>query len=124
MNVASRELCKELCELSGWDYSVAWSRLTDTPDGREDWMLGTPHSQAIEIYPAYDLGYLLRKLKSHLADNQWLDIRINERNKAGYVGAYGTWEQGHLEYLEASTPEDAAAKLAVELFKQGVLTKS
>lgn len=118
MNVASLELCKELYELSGWE------------DGaRLPWYCWIEAHQEYDIdngrpeFPAYELGYLLRKIKNQLTKNQWLDIRVNEKSTDGYVGAYGTWEQGHLEHLEAAIPEDAAARLAIELFKQGILER-
>lgn len=69
--------------------------------------------------PAYDLGYLLRKLKQGLKyglDDIGIDLALDQ------------WEARHKALgtptiCEACTPEDAAAKLAVELFKQGILTK-
>ena len=114
MNVASPELCKELFKISGWDYSVAWSRLSDPPDGREDWMLGTPHSQAIERYPAYDLGYLLRKLHEPIGRLLFVPKSNN---------TWGLWAD-NMDAINAETPEDAACKLAIELFKRGILLKS
>jgi hypothetical protein len=60
--------------------------------------------------PAYDLGYLLRKLPQPYS-----------------IMAYSTGRlvavQGEVT-ATADTPEDAAAKLAIELFKQGILTRS
>lgn len=112
MNVASLELCKELYELSGWDDTAR--RHPSVHDKREDWP------------PAYTLGYLLRKLSQaeigvsiryvdspHGVDlREWLHKFI----------AYAPWmAQG--DYPFADIPEDAAAKLAIELFKQGVLKK-
>lgn len=115
MNVASLEFCKELYELSGWDGTY----FLYTKNGR----VSTVASMfAHKPTPAYDLGYLLRKMP---------EVRLE------------TWHNGHvvikhftsngvpekLERLgkhvtsEADNPEDAACKLAIELFKQGVLKK-
>lgn len=100
MNVANLELCKELFKLSGWPVGIhlgEWEDLT----------------------PQYDLGFLLRKLppvvtlKSR-AGGRWscsiLTGRINGK----------TIEKIELDKL-ANTPENAACKLAIELFKQGVV---
>lgn len=100
MNVANLDLCRELYELSGW---------TDNDHHR---YLGEG-----EEIPAYDLGYLLRKLQPfNAADLQWLGGKW-----AAQAVIFGT--QPKSERTEADTPEDAACKLAIELFKQGVLTK-
>lgn len=112
MNVASLDLCRELYELSGWkDISyVYWS------NGAR----GLVDSQRLvfeklDNTPAYDLGYLLRKLQEN--DNNCL---------VGWIA--GNWESSfyndkHHKREVADTPEDAAASLAVSLFKQNILTK-
>lgn len=59
----------------------------------------------------YSLSFLLRKLPTGMY------LRINEK---GYsVNIYGSYDKKY-HYL-ADTPEDAACKLLIELFKQGVL---
>lgn len=74
-------------------------------------------------YPAYDLGYLLRKLPETMERIYHLTLtRAGEGDyswRCGYVD--GTFIEGPSIY--ADTPEDAACKLAIELFKQGVLRK-
>lgn len=100
-DIASFELCKELYELSGWE-SGQWVNVnTGTKlDGR---------------YPAYDLGYLLRKLPT-------TEI-YHGRNKTGDYKAEWRFYGGDSKVIRfwAATPEDAACKLAIELFKQGIL---
>lgn len=99
INVASLELCRELYELSGWE---------DGYESTMDWHQPVDGSRGA---PAYDLGYLLRKLP------------LGElRNRDGL---YSAWQNNSANVAPqyAETPEDAACKLAIELFKQGVLTK-
>lgn len=115
MNVASLELCKELYELSGWtkpkdDDEWHWESVTT-----EKW-----------IAPKYDLGYLLRKLPS-LPDPEFGEeesyyphvVNLQTHSMAGYFdedfSLWGEWT------ATALTPEDAACKLAIELWKQGIL---
>lgn len=108
MNVASLNLCKELYELSGW------LKGTD-----KFWFESNSKSQLINKpfkpngfneenrYPAYDLGYLLKKL-----------------NKIGVSlsGSGDRWSASSGEvYAVAKKPTDCVTKLAIELFKQGVL---
>ena len=111
MNVASLDLCKELYELSGW---MGESRYIWTLDGRS---IPTERLKTIEEIdvPAYDLGYLLRKLppKSRifkLAENQ-------------YGCAYGGLNQR--QYMSrADTPENVACLLAIKLLEEGILMRS
>lgn len=93
---ASPELCKTLYELSGWEPSPGVTK------GDNHW-------------PAYNLGYLLRKLPEQVELKSYFD---------------GSWDCRHIDTDEAwgvngrmngDTPEDATAKLAIELFKQGIL---
>jgi hypothetical protein len=82
-NVASKELSRELWELSSWPHDVAYG---------------------------YSLGYLLRKLHSP-------SLQLETTPS-------GRWVCRSIQYLNqqvADTPEDAAVKLAILLFKQGVL---
>lgn len=142
MTVASLELCKELYELSGWEFTggglyipLSWWRDR-----------GRPHESPVERYklsarqviaPAYSLGYLLRELpkpEDFDADQTYklLDCGVPDYLFLGYLGrALNSWvcqyqiDESPIDGLasEADTPEDAACKLAIELFKQGVLTK-
>lgn len=106
MNVASLELCKELYELSGW----WWDTST-----RHYVMPAKNKGQGEVRRPAYSLGFLLTKLPpesniSHIGD-KW------------YIAKHYLQGEGFRSIEEtADTPEDAACKLAIELFKQGVLS--
>lgn len=116
MNVASLDLCKELYKLSGWR------------DGGFEY---TPYGDVIKVsgvsfkaektgfYPAYDLGYLLRKLpKEYGGDSLGLVVIDPE-----FGSRDGMWECGYEQFFcNADTPEDAAAKLCIELIKQKVIT--
>jgi hypothetical protein len=114
MNVASRELCEELYELSGWTSQAyesggiekAWR---PTPlISAENYRLITIGPNTPEDIPAYGLGYLLRKLPEismlWQQDGKW----------------HCDLEDAYM--CEAHTPEDAACKLCIELFKQGILS--
>lgn len=107
MNVASLELSKELYELSGW---IAGEFKRDN-DG----------IYRLETVPRYSLSYLLGQLPpcgfNH--KDRAVGLRLNRRLTendwwVGYPGVFA---------VSADTPENAAAKLAIELFKQGVLEK-
>lgn len=109
MNVASLENCKELYELSGWETS----RDRYYPDRKPQLAIG-PFGAKLPstAIPAYDLGYLLRKLPS--------GVTLFSNSNGGDPNDYSIkYENG--EWITADTPEDAACKLAIELFKQGVL---
>lgn len=119
MHKASLELSRELYELSGWEGNDRWY-MTD-PGGK---VIGTAtprifkHDRDYENgyrtdTPAYDLGYLLRMLPPFTAV-QKSDVDFN---------ANFAHNDGKLEVFRADTPEDAACRLAIELFKQGILTK-
>jgi len=111
MNVASLELCKELYDLSAWETEYGWMKFGKHLSGnRTTW---TIDARDISDFPAYDLGYLMRKLPP--ATN----IFITGRD---YGAKEGNFSKKHRMFF-ADTPEDAAAKLAIELFKQGILTK-
>lgn len=110
MNVASVDLCKELFELSGWNN-----------DGSEY------RGGSSECWPdgllRYDLGYLLRKLPYRTCIERlpfyyvaWI-YESGSGESEDYDDEYDTHAQ------HANTPDDAVCKLAIELFKQGILTK-
>lgn len=116
MNVASLENCKELYELSGWE----------TGDSPDCWYW-KKQSFARHVCPAYNLGFLLRKLPySHKGVNLELVPRFDGTWFIGYAAGkefLATDPQDKYLWAEADTPENATCKLAIELFKQGVLTK-
>lgn len=129
MNVASLELCKELYELSGLNDTFFIHQLQfkdDTPTRKMivvDRETGHCGSHDHKETPAYDLGYLLRKLPwgveitqtDPATENPWLARYFSDKDGITALVPH---------HLYADTPEDAAVKLAIELFKQGVLKHS
>lgn len=112
MNVASLELSKELYGLSGWEdtthtlYMNVTGQVSPVPRGEGGWC------------PAYDLGYLLRKLPRRTTPGKkTFDLCV--------IGTgWSAWYEGtKLEGVSNDSPEDAATMLAIELFKHGVLKK-
>ena len=109
MSYASHNLCTELFELSDW--GKYW-----TDESRDNGI------------PAYDLSYLLRKLP---VEHKEATLKLSAFTLDGKSFYYADYE--HVPELDpswdvfntqpADTPEDAAAKLAIELFKRGVLSK-
>lgn len=130
MTVASLELCKELYELGGWDdVEHSYTRGGDIVHNKLD---GT--YEQVGICPAYDLGYLLRKLLPYVAKSKYeikfLTLVYASKADGGWICDYkavmsNNWlhEGNRAKLTEADTPEDAACKLAIELFKQNILTK-
>ncbi len=103
MNVASLELCKELYELSEWNDPDAPSEYSDDHKFQ---------------YSRYTLGYLLRKLPKGCS------VYYIHNKDDFYTSEYKHDKAGFLtQGTGADTPEDAACKLAIELFKQKVLVK-
>lgn len=127
MYVASLEPCAKLYELSGWcDSGYCWA------EAAKGWKL--EHCNPFDNYgmtkqwgcvTAYDLGYLLRRLPA----GTYVRKNIQEPQKSGgnYKGKFTASVNSRAtlkNYNEyADTPEDATAKLCIELFKQGILTK-
>lgn len=134
MNVASLKLCEKLYKLSGWqgaeqaeedtegnlwfNSSVGWqlvadARFTALVDEPGDWL------------PAYDAGYLLRKFPRNIQIDEsigWLTLAGNaELWQCGYLMDGGYMGTRFNDF--GNTPEDALCKLAIELFKEGVLDK-
>lgn len=120
MNVASSELCRTLQELSGWGGThFAWYWQQSEAGGFDTSDLAVSCHKRIagckSSEPAYDLGYLLLKLPNY--QDGYLTI---------YVQPTGDWEAqyGHSKLnCCADTPEDAACKLVIELFKQNILKR-
>lgn len=141
MTTATLDLCKELYELSGWEcdwFWVGWSaQEMDYPD---DWNWRETHAEqqgfysmdgSIEakfkqedrLYPAYNLGYLLRKLPPFLfsADNRASHLTICA-DQQEWIASYDYNDDELAENINfADTPENALCALAIELFKQKVL---
>src|SRR4051794_11489791 len=121
MNVASLELCRELYELSGWfDSSADYYWHVDYAPHLCNKVVWPEGALGVEIFPAYDLGYLLRKLPStsisHLKNESSM-AKWNGYDTKLPVAQIRNYRQ------EADIPEDAAARLAIELFKQGIIKK-
>jgi hypothetical protein len=116
MAVASFDLCKELYELSGWIYDQHGFWWHD--DSQQPHLCNVNHwpedPLGKELFPPYDLGYLLRKLPE--------GIELTNRN--GWMAKYSEFLPSRNQVIHADTPEDAACKLAVELFKQDILKKA
>lgn len=124
MNVASLELCRELYELGWWEGTDhAWAYHTNERH-LVHLEAGYGVGENWDYAPAYDLGYLLRKLPREVHANQ---LQLTWNSNTGYE----QWECGYIYIRDYEfdpmcwddTPEDAVAKLAIELFKQGVLTR-
>lgn len=122
MNTASLENCKKLYELSGWDDTYwIWSysrvgeevslHVRDTDLELSDYQ---------EAYPAYDAGYLLRKLQPVTKDHGRLFVTTRDKGDwtAGFSGTYDRW---HDDKGFGDIPEDAVCLLAIKLFEEGNL---
>lgn len=124
-DVASRELCEELYELSGWNEAHLWHiQFSNKPDGGAHWVLAPQEmTTALASCPAYSLGYLLRKLPegTTLRRNKAKPRKKSNWRGEWVVGIYGLNYAG--VYGAGDSPEEAACKLAIELFKQGILKK-
>lgn len=108
MLVSSLELCKELYRLSGWKDTYHYYDADEFVDTKFHAELMSKNQNC----PAYELGYLLQKLPvgtevRKVLNGYSADPPLKYRTR-GISEVYGT-------------PEDAACKLAIELFKQGVL---
>lgn len=180
MNVADKELCAELYELSGWENNAGtrpddrlklWQQSYSTWEmgqGNPDYETTQPEQRrGIDIgewrvvedmrymlvvasithnpshwydgevqklidasIPAYDLGYVLRKLPAIITDKRqgWTlgsskidDSRYSAYYENDHAQIYGYEADGTMLYSVADTPENAVVKLAIELFKQKVL---
>lgn len=116
MNVAELSLCKELYELSGWWQEDA--RAYGFNKKTQEYVLDyTPSEDYKKHIAAYDLGYLLRKLKGCSIEHQSNGVYAAQPPNYLTIEQRVEWGKG------ATTPEDAAAKLCIELFKQGILQK-
>lgn len=126
MNVADLELCKELYKLSGWiDTEKSWQ-------GAEGHELPMPRTHIYDNHtPAYDLDYLLEKIPHNIYGyslNMWA---YPDENMRGFAFSYyNVLENGGKGAVSKSLPQrgdespaNAACKLAIELFKNGILTK-
>jgi len=125
VNTASLALCKELYELSGWIEVTYEHELVNG----ESYTTTLPvkemeHGDRNTYIPAYDLGFLLEKLPQ----NSWVGY-VDTSGQRGYALAktYAWNEKGtdidRIVQCSADIPEDAACKLAIELFARGILKR-
>jgi hypothetical protein len=126
MNVANRNLCQELYELSGWSEAEFWYAETvgEAPGnwtiGNNRLVIGMTGGQQL---PAYELGEVLRKLPEKIyANDRYYYLTVARHSEGSWYAAYGGKNMLYLK-REKNDPEDALCKLAIELFKQGILTK-
>jgi hypothetical protein len=112
MNVASLEYCKELQDVSHWIHGLNYVWCYKNGEWEVfDMTMRSDYTTGGEVFvPAYDLGYIFRKLPS---------TRLS-KSGIGYRIAYLSHGRERI-MQKADTPEDAACKLAIELFKQGIL---
>lgn len=109
MKVAALELCKELDELSGW-------RTKETLVLNED-------SKTEVVFQMYDLGFLIRKVPGDIDYGYDSTGNLELTFHAG-LGVWSAWYQTEeLPSCQSVSPEDAVAKLAIDLFKQSILIR-
>jgi len=123
MNVASVERCEELYHLSGWNETEYFYQLIEYSDLSSGYFLTNPALEApltAQSYPAYDLGYLLRRLPQ----NTWIGYVDTSRQRGYALATTYAWNTagtdiGKIAECRADTPEDAACLLAIEVLRQG-----
>lgn len=116
-NVASLDNCRELYELSGWEDCYWWYNSLKG----ENPIVATRRLSTKKLVwatiPAYDAGYLLRKLPERTDD-------IRDTVLLGRATDNKGWSAVYRDFCGlGTTPENALAKLCILLFKSGVLTK-
>jgi hypothetical protein len=127
VDVASLELCRELYDLSDWEETgLAYVSLTTG----EQHVIATDYQTPGENWDfdwAYDLSYLLRKLPYKVRDQYqaWVfGFKLMPTASTGWKIWYGEVGTATEMYFKSGdTPEDAAAKLCIELFRQNILKR-
>ena|SRR3990167_2142342 len=124
MNTTSKDISKRLYELSGWgdrcEVYFSWQTkydkvITTKEQGAED-SDGFLRPWAV---PAYNLGFLLRKIPANTSIYDWVQIGKHEKD---YEVSW--WiETDFIDSFSADTPEDAVAKLCIQLFESSILKK-
>lgn len=132
MNVANLELCKELYELSGWLSRPLWTKWHCGElifgKGKEkftgEWhVVETPCWLDKTEVPAYDAGFLLRKLPDGVSLYKGRRGWTLNSGNTFQLNNSSTGNVLRLGNFLSATPENALCKLAIELHKQGVLKK-
>lgn len=136
MNVADLDLCRELYELSGWvspdlyyQYVGGKSSIELAAHGyeKEKWVTGVYDSDVILSLPAYDLGFLIRKLPAlYFEEGEVYQLTLLKGSAVKYQ-AYSLRKKKLVDRFaqvgEEDELENLTAKLAIELFKAGILTR-
>lgn len=123
MQVAKLELCKELFELSGWSTTEkVWFLSANNPTGSL-WRNGELVQDGIECFAAYDAGFLLRKLPDGVSLYKGRRGWTLNSGNTFQLNNISTGNLLRLGNFLSAVPEDALCKLAIELFKQGILKK-
>jgi hypothetical protein len=118
-NVANQELCRELYKLSAWGSNY---ENTASPDYELDWYGANKTYEC----PKYPLGYLLRKLPLVIKQEDQEGFLTMTNDGEDYHFSYGWWfEPDRMDEVEGAdrSPENAVCKLAIQLFKEGILTR-
>lgn len=113
MNVADKDLCQELYELSGWFGDLEWFEALKFSTKPSVWEPVQTDPESKNAIPAYDSGYLLRKLRPVLSE-------LRPDTVSNYWVADNEMIEAEIRETE---PENALTKLAIELIKQGILKK-
>jgi hypothetical protein len=118
--VASLELSKRLYELSGWDDT----RLVHQELNGRRWVV-EDEVALYPSYPAYELGYLIRKLPAVFLKYYSLTItkRVDDTYSCCYADAESYIANKGQMFTEADTAENTLGLLAIKLFEEGVLKK-
>lgn len=118
-NTASLENCKRLHELSGWRATEKrWYGQAQFPDSCVAGLIDNFDSEG--ICPAYDAGYLLRKLPREIRLSGHFESFTLDWYAGQWSVRYGLRAPVQLE-ARADTPEDALCLLAIKLFEEGIL---
>lgn len=113
MHVASLELCKGLYAVSGWDDEQLDHHVYSYPNSLVNNTVR---------FPMYTLDYLLDKLPHFIELVQMSGGYTPTGWRAIKRSSQDYWHRGGPIEAEADNPTDAAAKLCIELIKQGILT--
>lgn len=126
-DVAGLSHCEELYKVTGWSQTTCWWNIfKDYDNGLPHILADTYRHQTTDKHvPAYDLGYLIRRLPDYCVmgdesdEDRGFQLRLDPFG-GGWIAEYpfGDWPQA-----VSDRPEDAVCALAIELFKQGVLSR-
>lgn len=130
---ADLTLTEELYELSGWGMAISedeygtWFDTEDLPAWQKGSLVGDEfyHAKEPTTLPAYGVGFLLRKLPMQIENNDTLyHFSLCEGGADdSWQAEYRSPDDGQFVAEVAATPEDALAKVAIELFKRKVFAK-